>query len=84
MWEIEFYESASGECPTKEFLESLHKKDELPFVIREIDLLKEFGNQLRRPHADFLEDGIYDPILKRPKNIELIILNDTRENDEIH
>ncbi len=60
MWEIEYYESASGDCPTKEFLDSLHKKDELPYVLYKIDLLKEFGNQLRRPHVDSLGDGIYE------------------------
>ena len=60
MWEIEFYESPTKECPTEEFLRSLHKKDELPYVMREIDLLKEFGNKLHRPHADYLENGIYE------------------------
>ena len=59
-WEIEFYESASGDCPTREFLGSLHKKDELPYITHAIDRLREFGNQLRRPHADYLEDGIYE------------------------
>lgn len=60
MWEIEFYESPNGECPTQEFLRSLHKKDELPYVMRKIDLLAEFGYQLHRPHADYLKDGIYE------------------------
>ena len=60
MWEIEFYEFPTKECPTEEFLRSLHKKDELPYVMREIDLLKEFGNKLHRPHADYLENGIYE------------------------
>ena len=60
MWEIEFYESADGDCPTREFLSILHKKDELPYVNHAIDRLREFGNQLRRPHADFLKDEIYE------------------------
>lgn len=60
MWEVDFYESADGVCPTKEFLDGLHKKDELPYVLRMIDLLREFGHTLRRPHADILEDGIYE------------------------
>lgn len=60
MWEIEFYESANGDCPTREFLNKLHKKEELPYVNHAIDRLSEFGNQLRRPHADFLQDGIYE------------------------
>jgi phage-related protein len=50
----------SSACPAKEFLDGLNKKDELPYVRREIDLLREFGNQLHRPHADYLEDGIYE------------------------
>lgn len=60
MWEIEFYESANGDCPTKEFLSNLHKKEELPYVNHEIDHLREYGNKLRRPHADYLQDGIYE------------------------
>ena len=66
MWEVEFYTLPSGACPTQEFLDGLNKKDELPYVIREIDLLREFGNLLRRPHADYLEDGIYE--LRIPVN----------------
>lgn len=60
MWKIEFYESADGECPVKAFLESLNIKDELPYALRMIELLREFGHNLRRPHADILEDGIYE------------------------
>lgn len=59
MWEIEFYESPTGECPTQDFLNGLYN-DELPFVIRKLNLLENHGNQLRRPHADFLGDGIYE------------------------
>jgi phage-related protein len=60
MWEIEFYESPAKGCPTEEFLSELHKKDELPYALRMLDLLREFGNELRRPHVDFLENGIYE------------------------
>jgi phage-related protein len=60
MWIIEYYETPNGDCPTKEFLDSLDKKKELPQAIRLIDLLAEFGPQLKRPHADFLENGIYE------------------------
>jgi phage-related protein len=60
MWVIEYYEAADGTCPTKEFLNSLHKEKELPYVIDKIDLLAELGYKLQRPHADILEDGIYE------------------------
>ncbi len=60
MWEIEFYETAGGQCPTEEFLQSLHKTTELPYAINRLDMLEEFGNQLRRPIVDFLRDHIYE------------------------
>ena len=60
MWEIEFYEAVNGDCPTRQFLTSLNKSDELPFVRRALNNLQEFGNLLRRPQADFLQDGIYE------------------------
>lgn len=60
MWEVEFYVSANGDCPTREFLDDLNKKDELPYVVRALGHLQEFGNLLRRPQADFLQDGIYE------------------------
>lgn len=73
MWEIEYFEASDGTCPTKEFLTSLHKQKELPYVMREIGLLAEYGYLLRRPHCDMLEDGIYE--LRIPiKNIQYRIL----------
>ena len=46
---------------------------ELPYVVREIDLLAEFGYMLRRPHCDLLEDDIYE--LRIPiKNLQYRIL----------
>ena len=60
MWEVEFYTLPNGACPTQEFLEGLNKKDELPYVIRKIDLLRELGEKLKRPHADYLDGGIYE------------------------
>ena len=60
MWEIEYYETPDGKCPTKEFLDSLNKKKELPKAIRLIDLLSDMGYELRAPHCRHLEDGIYE------------------------
>lgn len=60
MWVIEYYVAADGACPTKEFLDGLHKEKELPYVNRMIGLLADMGYNLRRPHSDMLEDGIYE------------------------
>jgi len=50
--------------PVKEFIESLTTKEQAK-VHAYITELKKQGNNLRRPMADYLEDGIYE---LRPKN----------------
>jgi hypothetical protein len=52
-WIIEFYKKSNNRCPTEDFLNGLLKA-EILFVERAIDRLSEFGNNLRRPHADYL------------------------------
>lgn len=60
MWEIEYLISANEECPTLEFLNGLHKTTELPYVKNRLDLLEEFGDQLRRPISAPLRNHIYE------------------------
>lgn len=60
MWEIEYYESSTGRCPVKEFLDDLDEVKELPFVKYKISLLEEHGYLLKRPHATPLDKGIYE------------------------
>jgi phage-related protein len=60
MWIIEFYETPAGDCPAKEFLDSLHKTDDLPYAEYELNLLAEHGYKLVRPHAAPLRDKIYE------------------------
>ncbi|MFA4854150.1 MAG: type II toxin-antitoxin system RelE/ParE family toxin [Candidatus Omnitrophota bacterium] len=60
---VYFFEDKDGYQPVKEFLHSLTQKEQAKVraYIRE---LKKQGNNLRRPMADYLEDGIYE---LRPK-----------------
>lgn len=59
-WLVEFYKkSNNNRCPTEEFLDNL-SKPEIILVERAIDRLSEHGNNLRRPHADYLRDDIYE------------------------
>lgn len=60
MWDIEFYRATDGNCPTEEFLDGLSKSTDLPFVWNDLNRLEEFGNELRRPQADYLERDIYE------------------------
>lgn len=59
MYEVVFYESANGEAPVQEFLDSL------PIKLREktlrgLMLLQELGPQLRGEEAEYIRDGLFE------------------------
>jgi phage-related protein len=54
VWEIELYEKLNGRSPVLEFIGELHPKEQAK-VIREIDLLAEFGPSLIYPHTRKIE-----------------------------
>jgi len=63
MWEIEYYETKDGYCPTREYFDELiasNKNQELNKIHYKLDLLEEHGYNLHRPHADLLRDHIYE------------------------
>jgi putative component of toxin-antitoxin plasmid stabilization module len=60
MWTVDYYETATGYCPTKEFLDKRHKEKELPAIQHDIDRLAIYGFELKRPYADTLRDGIHE------------------------
>lgn len=59
MFEVLFYEKEDGAKPAEEYLLSEDIKLQAKMA-REILLLEEFGNLLRKPHSEFLEDGIFE------------------------
>ncbi len=58
-FEIEVYEKEDGRCPFNEFLDSLSPKLQAK-LLRDLDLLEEFGNELREPFSKHLQDGIFE------------------------
>ena len=60
-WNIIFYQKKSGEYPVVEFLDSLPRKH-FAKAIWEIDLLKEFGTELKEPYAKAINGEIYKGI----------------------
>lgn len=56
---IEFYTKQGGEKPAKEFLLSQDTKMRAK-LMGLIDILEEYGNQLREPYSKHLEDGIFE------------------------
>lgn len=58
--EIRVFRNAQGACPVVEWLETLRQRAPKAYakcLARILDLARE-GNQLRRPRADYLRDGV--------------------------
>lgn len=59
---IVFYQDADGQAPVVNWLGELMKSNEKAWAHcrARIELLAQFGHELRRPAADYLRDGIYE------------------------
>ena len=57
--DVYYFKDKDGHRPVKEFIHSLTFKEQSK-VYSYIAELKIQGNNLRRPMADYLEDGIYE------------------------
>jgi phage-related protein len=60
--EISFYQNGPDDVPVLNWLKALKKRDRRSYAkcAERIQRLAELGHELRRPHADFLERGIYE------------------------
>ena len=59
MYEIIYYETNKGEVPVSDFLDKQSSKAQTK-IIKHVSLLAKEGQNLRRPYADYLRDGIYE------------------------
>src|SRR5436190_5789046 len=59
---VAFYQEADGEAPVVNWLRELMETNEKAWshCRARIELLVQFGHELRRPAADYLRDGIYE------------------------
>jgi phage-related protein len=60
--EVLLYQERDGTIPVLEWLKELRHKKRPAFekCLFLLDLLEEFGHELRRPRADLLRDGVYE------------------------
>ena len=58
-FEVEFYETESGDQPAKEFLLSLDKKMRAKMADT-ISILQDNGYELREPYSKHLSEGIFE------------------------
>lgn len=59
MFEVEFYKFEDGTKPAGQFIRSIEDEKLRAKVIRSVKLLETFGNELRMPDSEHIEDGIY-------------------------
>src|SRR5437762_11479955 len=59
---VAFYQEADGEAPVLKWLKELRRTNVKAWANcrARIELLAQFGHELRRPAADYLRDGIYE------------------------
>lgn len=68
-WTIEFYETETGVKCVEDFIDNIKDKKLQAKVLNDISLLNTFGTELRKPHADYLKDGIWELRTKQSSNI---------------
>jgi len=59
MWAVEFYNDARGKCPDKACIHSLPVKEQAK-AIYVLQLLEQCGTLLRQPHANYIDDGLWE------------------------
>lgn len=69
---IRIYQDKSGHVPLLEWMDDLHEEVRMKCICK-IELLAKFGFDLRRPHCDILESGIYE-LRARRQNVNYRIL----------
>ena len=63
----DYYSTESGRSPVEEFINSLDIKTQVKFFSNRKPLLEKHGPRLAYPHAEHLEDGIYELRFKGKK-----------------
>ena len=71
-FKIIFYTTQNNKQPVREFI-SAQKPVMLAEILREIDLLSEYGNALKMPHSKPLEDGIFELRIKASSGISRVL-----------
>ncbi|OGY16457.1 MAG: hypothetical protein A2785_02060 [Candidatus Chisholmbacteria bacterium RIFCSPHIGHO2_01_FULL_49_18] len=67
MYTIIYFETRRKEVPVLNFLDKLNAKAQTK-ILKQISLLSQEGQKLRRPYADYLRSGIYELRIKFSPN----------------
>ena len=67
-YSLNFYKLKNGDKPIEIFLDSLNIKMRNK-VIRNLELLEEYGSNLREPYSKYIDDGIFELRIKLASNL---------------
>lgn len=71
MFEIESYRLENGKSPVEDFIRSLDKKMQAK-ALAAIDILSEYGNELREPYSKSMGEGLFELRIKFSSDISRI------------
>jgi len=71
--EVELYSTADGKEPVQKFLDSLSPKLHAK-AIHEIEMLEEFGHELREPYVKHIDGELWELRIKFASDISRIFL----------
>lgn len=71
MWNIIFYECENGKIPVRDFLDSLPYRQRAK-AVHEIEILEQFGTELRMPHAKHIDGKLWELRIKLGSDISRI------------
>jgi phage-related protein len=71
MWNIIFYECENGRIPVQEFINSLSRQQRAK-AIHEIEILEQFGTELKMPHAKHIDGKLWELRIKAGNDISRI------------
>lgn len=71
-FKIEIYEKTNGDMPFFNYLQRL-RSGEVAKILRDIDLLEKYGNELREPYSKYLGRDLFELRTKFGRNIFRII-----------
>ena len=68
MWTVNFYEKEDGSKPAQEFIHNLDIKLKAK-AYKEIEILEEFGTQIKMPYSRPMQDGIFELRIQSSNNL---------------
>lgn len=69
---VEFYETQAGDCPVEDFIKTQDVKMRAK-IYRMLEMLEEWGNALRMPYSEHLDDGIFQIRVQVGSNITRVL-----------